>query len=149
MKYELNSKEVHERTTPQLINEVTPGYVFVFGSNTLGRHGRGAAQDALRFGATPGVGEGHVGNTYALPTKGSDFRKSLPLEVVQKYVNKFVDYAVSKPELTFLVTPVGTGLAKYSVQQVAPLFYRALYVRNVHLPSTFWKVLLQKIGNTK
>lgn len=149
MSYTLTPQEVQKRTTPQLVSGLQPGYVFVFGSNTLGVHGRGAAVDALHFGAKHGVGEGHEGNTYALPTKGSDFRKSLPLQTLQTHVNKFVSYAKNNPQLTFLVTPVGTGLAKYSPQQVAPLFFDAVYLRNVHLPPQFWKVILQKIGTTK
>lgn len=49
--------------------------VFVFGSNTEGRHGAGAAKTAKeQFGAQYGVAEGLTGNAYALPTK--DLNKS-------------------------------------------------------------------------
>ena len=44
--------------------------IFVFGSNLAGRHGAGAALDARRYhGAVYGVGEGLMGNAYAIPTK--------------------------------------------------------------------------------
>jgi hypothetical protein len=41
--------------TPDNIRELPPNYVFVFGSNYAGRHGRGAAKLALqKFGAKYG-----------------------------------------------------------------------------------------------
>jgi hypothetical protein len=46
------------------------GVIFVFGSNPEGRHGLGSAKVAKdKFGAVYGVGEGLMGNSYALPTK--------------------------------------------------------------------------------
>ena len=43
--------------------------IFVFGSNSQGSHGGGAAWYAHKnFGAEWGVGEGLTGRTYALPT---------------------------------------------------------------------------------
>lgn len=47
-----------------------PGTVFVFGSNTEGRHGAGAARVAReQFGAVYGRAEGLQGNAYAIATK--------------------------------------------------------------------------------
>lgn len=140
----MNIQEINERTTPQLISEVSGNFIFVFGSNLLGNHGLGAAKDALKFGAQNGSPEGHVGNTYAIPTKGYNFRKSLPLDIIEKHIDKFIKYAKENPDLIFLVTPIGTGLAKYSAHQIAPLFIEATAIKNIYLPNIFWKILYKK-----
>lgn len=51
------------------ITQMTGNNIFVFGSNPEGRHGAGAAKQAMKFGAKYGKGRGLSGNTYALPTK--------------------------------------------------------------------------------
>jgi len=96
--------------------------IFVFGSNLAGIHGAGAARYALNnCGAIWGHGVGLQGSSYAIPTR--DHRiKTLPLETIQKYVDDFIQFARSTPNLTFEVTPIGCGLAGYSVYQIAPMF---------------------------
>lgn len=96
--------------------------VFVFGSNLAGRHGAGAALWARRHrGAIYGRGIGRQGNSYAIPTKGADLH-SLPLDVIQQYVGDFLAYAREHPDLEFQVTPIGTGLAGYRHEDIAPMF---------------------------
>lgn len=96
--------------------------VFVFGSNKAGHHGKGAALWAKQHrGAVYGVGVGPTGNSYAIPTKDENLR-TLPLSEIQGYVAGFISYAFDHPELTFQVTPIGTGLAGYSHEQIAPMF---------------------------
>ncbi len=96
--------------------------VFVFGSNLAGRHGAGAAKFArLHRGAVYGVGEGRMGNSYALPTKDAHIR-TLPLPEVHRHVQNFIFHARAHPKDTFQVTPVGCGLAGYTREQIAPLF---------------------------
>jgi hypothetical protein len=59
------------------------GYVFVFGSNPEGRHGAGAAKTAAtQFGAKYWIGEGLVGNSYALPTKDLRVKKNRGLRSI-------------------------------------------------------------------
>lgn len=53
----------------ELITSLGENQIFVFGSNPEGRHGAGAAKQALQFGATYGKGRGLSGSTYALVTK--------------------------------------------------------------------------------
>jgi hypothetical protein len=92
--------------------------VFVFGSNLAGRHGKGAALEAVKhWGAEYGVGEGRTGNAYALPTKDEKL-KTLPLEDVRQSYIRFWKYAFRNPEVQFLLTPFGTGLAGYSVSEI-------------------------------
>lgn len=55
--------------TPERIEELSSGEIFVFGSNLNGNHYGGAARIAYeKFGAEWGVAEGLSGNTYAIPT---------------------------------------------------------------------------------
>lgn len=125
-------------TTPDQINELAPGWVFVFGSNAKGIHGRGAALHARReFGAVLGVGEGLTGNTcYAFPTLDGNLRKRT-MDELRESADKFRKCADDHPELTFLVTKVGTGLAGYTELEMAPLF--ADMPDNVVLPEG-WKL---------
>lgn len=118
--------------------------VFVFGSNTGGRHGKGAALAALRkYGAIYGQGEGMQGNSYAIPTKGvhptSGRLYTLSLDIIKLAVLEFIDYADNHPELTFQLTPIGCGLAGYKPEQIAPMFKNAPL--NVELPPEFRAVL--------
>lgn len=92
--------------------------IFVFGSNLAGRHGKGAALEAVRhWGAEYGVGEGRTGNAYALPTKDVNL-KTLPLPDIQQAFIRFWKYALRHPEDQFLLTPFGTGLAGYHVSEI-------------------------------
>lgn len=103
-------------------NVATTATVFVFGSNLAGRHGKGAAVDAVkRFGAIRGVGVGFAGNSYAIPTKDENIR-TISLSRIRPHVAEFVDYAKNHPESTFFVTRIGCGLAGYSDQDIAPMF---------------------------
>lgn len=109
--------------------------IFVFGSNIQGSHGGGAAWYAYKqFGAEWGVGEGLTGRTYALPTM--EGKASL-----KKAVDNFIACAKQHPELTFMVTAVGCGIAGYRPDEVAPLFKEATSLENVYLPEVFWKAL--------
>jgi hypothetical protein len=117
--------------------------IFVFGSNEAGIHGKGAALDAyLRFNAERGVGNGATGRCYAIPTKDSNI-KTLPIKSILFYVNKFRHYAISNPNLRFIVTPIVCGLAGYKVNDIALLF--AEMPSNVILPEEFQVVLNQRL----
>lgn len=109
--------------------------IFVFGSNIQGSHGGGAAWYAHKnFGAEWGVGEGLTGRTYALPTMEGPTS-------LKHAVDNFVACAKQHPDLTFLVTAVGCGIAGYRPDEVAPLFKEATSLENVFLPQVFWEVL--------
>jgi hypothetical protein len=104
-------------------NKLNDGrHFFVFGSNLRGAHGAGAALIAKKhWGAVLGVGRGPVGASYALPTK--DVRiQTLPLADVERNIKEFLLFASFHPDLTFLVTRVGCGLAGFKDEQIAPLF---------------------------
>ena len=113
--------------------------IFVFGSNLAGRHGKGAALFAKQnHGAIYGQGIGLQGNSYAIPTKDK-YIKTLPLSEISNHVFDFLVFAEKNPELTFVVTPIGCGLAGYTPEQIAPMFIDA--PNNCILPPEFKAVL--------
>lgn len=98
-----------------------PDRVFVFGSNLAGRHGAGAAKDALGYhGALYGLAEGIQGMSYGIATK-DEHLKSRSLEDIQESVKTFVEFTHVYP-LYFYVTALGTGYAGYEHEQIAPMF---------------------------
>lgn len=129
-------KKKKGRVTPEWIDDLQENQVFVFGSNLAGMHGGGAARIArLRFGAVMGNGVGMQGRSYAIPTMQGG------TETIRPYVNDFIAYAKEHPELTFLVTPIGCGIAGFEPEDIAPLFEKASNVENIWLPKSFWEVL--------
>lgn len=115
--------------------------IFVFGSNLLGIHKKGAALCALKeHGAILGQGVGLQGNSYAIPTKETPYR-SLDTIAINKYVADFLSYAYWTPENIYNVTPIGCGLAGYKPHQIAPLFSLAKFISNIKLPAEFVSVL--------
>ena len=124
------------RVTPDFITELKEGEIFVFGSNKEGMHGGGAARIAYKeFGAIWGEGVGMTGRCYAIPTMDGS------LDIIRKHVDDFTEYAAAHPELTFLVTRIGCGIAGWRDSEIAPLFGKASELGNVTLPEKFWKIL--------
>ncbi len=118
-----------KRTTPEIITELKPGEIFVFGSNLSGMHGGGAAYAAYRkFGAIMGQGVGLQGQSYAIPTMQGG------VETIKPYVDEFIEFAKNHPELTFLVTRIGCGIAGFTDEEISPLFEKAHNVENIVLP---------------
>ena len=129
-------KQALTRVTPERIINLEEGQVFVFGSNLQGHHDGGAARVAReRFGAIYGQGVGLQGQSYAIPTM------NLPLGEISRYVDEFIWFADSHPEMTFMVTRIGCGIAGFRDEEIAPLFAKAYSLPNVFLPMSFWKIL--------
>ena len=126
----------HRECTSEKISQLAPNEVFVFCSNLAGMHGGGAARAAYqRFGAVMGQGVGLQGQSYAIPTMQGG------VETIQPYVDEFIDFAKAHPELKFLVTPIGCGIAGFRVAEIAPLFAAAIDVENVILPRPFVNII--------
>lgn len=127
----------HNQKVTGLIEKLNSNEIFVFGSNEAGTHGKGAALQALKFGAIRGVGEGIQGSTYGIPTKNKKI-KTLSISKIEKYIQNFTNYASENTHLTFLVTSIGCGYAGYKPKDIAPLFKDAINLDNVYLPQEFW-----------
>ena len=126
--------------TPENIQELQENEVFVFGSNVAGIHGAGAARLAYeKFGAILGQGYGWNYKSFAIPTKDKSV-KTLPLEVIQVYIQGFEAFAIANFMLTFYVTEIGCGLARYTPDQIAPLFKSSYQLPNVYMPKRFWEI---------
>lgn len=132
-------KQIGARITPEHIENLEPGQIFVFGSNLDGAHYGGAARLAnQRFGAVMGQGVGLQGQSYAIPTMQGG------VETIKPYVDEFLAFADRHPEMTFLVTRIGCGIAGFTPMEIAPLFAGALGLQNVCLPQDFWNVINYK-----
>lgn len=125
-----------ERITSENITSLKENEIFVFGSNLAGMHGGGAARVAYnKFGAIWGQGVGLQGQSYGIPTMHGGVVR------IQPYVDEFIIFAEEHPEMHFLVTRVGCGIAGFKDEEIAPLFKRAMALENVSLPESFWKCL--------
>ena len=123
--------------TPDMISTLKDNEIFVFGSNLDGMHGGGAARAAYnRFGAVWGQGVGLQGQSYAIPTMQGG------VETIKPYVDEFIEFALAHPELKFLVTRIGCGIAGFRDEQIAPLFSSAIDKENIILPREFVEAIL-------
>ena len=129
------------RTTPDDIKKLEQEQIFVFGSNLSGRHGKGAAKTALGWGAKWGQATGLQGRTYGIPTKDASIRRTLTVTEIEPFVDEFIEFAKNNPDMIFLVTEIGCGLAGHKQKDIAPLFINAVDVENIHLPEKFWHKL--------
>lgn len=124
------------RIASDRIDTLRPGEIFVFGSNLAGMHGGGAARLAWqKFGAVWGQGVGLQGQSYAIPTMQGG------VETIKPYVDEFIEFARLNPQLNFLVTEIGCGIAGFTPEEIAPLFEAAKTVENIALPRRFREVL--------
>lgn len=122
--------------TPDCILSLKSNEIFVFGCNLHGLHQGGAAKHAHRyFGAIWRQGVGLQGQSYAIPTMQGG------IETIKPYVEDFIFFAQAHPELRFLVTRIGSGIAGFKDEDIASLFREALCFDNIVLPYEFIKVL--------
>lgn len=120
-------------------------HIFVFGSNTEGRHGKGAALYALQnFGAIYGNPRGIQGRSYAIITKnlnpklGKFGKRSVSLPFISGQILRLKWFATQCPFLTFFVSKIGTGNAGYTDKEIKSLFDNwAPWPENVDLSE--WK----------
>ena len=120
-----------QRVTPERITHLEKNEIFVFGSNLAGAHGGGAAYIAYKkFGAIWGQGVGLQGQSYGSPTMQGG------VETIKPYVDEFIEFARQHPEYTFLVTPIGCGIAGFTADDIAPLFAHAIHTDNILLPES-------------
>lgn len=129
-----------------IITSLGENQIFVFGSNPEGRHGAGAAKQALQFGATYGKERGLSGSTYALVTKnltrgyiepstGIKYRKygGVSYSMLTDNIKELYDCAEQHPDKHFLIPyKVGdTNLNGYSTEVLTLLFKKHKIPNNV------------------
>lgn len=126
-----------KRVSPKWIDNLEENEIFVFGSNLSGLHGGGAAKLAMKFGAIWGQGIGLNGQTYAIPTMQGG------VNTIKPYVDDFLLFTKAHPELKFLVTEIGCGIAGFTVKEIAPLFKTSINeeFENIYLPKSFYEEL--------
>ena len=85
------------KTFTGLITKLEPNQIFVFGSNTQGRHGSGNARAAMDcFGAVYGQAKGLQGQSYAIITK--DLTKEVHPSITKETIREQIDmlYALAR-----------------------------------------------------
>lgn len=118
-----------------MINNLEQNQIIVVGTNLAGKHLGGAARQAHNdFGLVWGVGEGLYGKTYAFPTLTEDFGKRA-IASLQESVRKLYQCCNDNQDKQFLLTPVGTGIAGYAVNEMKALFTNP--PTNLVLPEEF------------
>lgn len=132
---------MENRIASDNITKLNPNEIFVFGSNLSGRHGKGAAKQALTWGAIWGQGAGLQGRTYGIPSKNASITRTLSVKEIKPFVDDFIKFAKDNQNLIFLVTEIGCGLANLTPKEIAPLFKEAIDIENIHLPKRFWHKL--------
>lgn len=138
------------KTYSGMITELEPNQVFVFGSNTQGRHGKGAALIARnKFGAVYGQSEGPQGQSYAIITKDltSSIQPSRTKEQIIEQIQKLYEYARKNPDKEFLVAYSGTGtnLNYYSNQDMAQMFAVNPIPGNIVFEENFSKLVFASV----
>ena len=118
---------IQRKTYSGMIQNLAPNQVFVFGSNTQGRHSKGAALTAKnKFGAIYGQAEGPQGQSYAIITKDltKNTHPSRTPEQIKEQIHNLYEYARENPDKEFLVaySGKGTNLNAYSNQEMADMF---------------------------
>ena len=118
--------------------------VYVFGSNSEGRHGKGDALLAARcFGARYGVAKGRTGKSYAVMVKHlSVGKRSVPIQEISRQTRKLLGYAERWPKLLFVIARIGCVNGGYEIHEIASLFRPWVLPPNVILNTAFgqyWK----------
>lgn len=109
------------------ITTLPPNGIFVFGSNTEGRHGKGAALVAKeKFGAILGQPGGMQGRSYGIITKDltKNLHPSIPSFDIILQINTLYFTAKLNPDKEYYIAYSGTGsnLNGYTPQEMAGFF---------------------------
>ena len=137
---------IQRKTYSGMIQNLAPNQVFVFGSNTQGKHGKGAALTAKnKFGAIYGQAEGPQGQSYAIITKDltKNTHPSRTPEQIKEQIHNLYEYARENPDKEFLVAYSGKGanLNAYSNQEMADMFGSESIPNNIVFEQEFNKLI--------
>lgn len=131
------------------ITQLSENQIFVFGSNTEGRHSLGAALFARNnFGAIYGQSEGLQGQTYAIITKDLTKRvhPSRTKEQIIEQIRKLYNFAIDNPNKEFFIAyKVGKNLNAYSSFEMADMFASLDIPENIVFEEGFAVLVRTKI----
>lgn len=124
--------------------------IFVFGSNTEGRHGKGAALFAReQFGAIYGQAAGLQGNSYAIITKDLTKKRhpSISKEVIEEQIKELYKFAKQHTQLCFYVAYQNRpseiyNLNGYSNKDMAEMFICSEIPDNVFFEESFAQLMI-------
>ena len=142
----IESKMKPHKTYVGRFTNFTKKHIFVFGSNTQGRHGKGAAKVALLdHGAKYGQARGLQGQSYAIITKDLTqwSHPSRTEEQIKEEIKELYDFAVDNPELEFVI-PYNTSsdnLNFYSAQEMANFFGAFEIPKNIIFEVEFYSLI--------
>lgn len=122
--------------------------IFVFGSNTQGRHGKGSSLIAIKkFNAIYGQAEGLQGQSYAIITK--DLTKkthpSRTKDQIKQQIEKLYEFANKNKDKEFYVaySSAGFNLNAYSSQEMADMFNSFNIPINIVFEEGFSELLIK------
>lgn len=119
------------RTTPKDSHRWGDIYVYGSGDN---KNGETEAFIASKYFGAGKVIEGIDKRAYAIPVVGRS------LDDIKLAVERFIEYAETHQDKTFLVTEIGCSKAGYTPKDIAPMFEKAKAMSNVYLPMVFKNV---------
>lgn len=134
------------KTYKGVITTLGPNQIFVFGSNTHGRHGKGSALIAFKkFGAIYGQAEGLQGRSFAIITKDLTCYKHpsrKPSQIIEQ-IGKLYEFAeLNKDKEFFIVYKANSNnLNSYSPQSMATFFGALSIPSNIVFEDEFYKLI--------
>lgn len=134
------------KTYKGLITKLEPHQIFVFGSNTQGIHGAGAALWALKnAGAIWGQSKGLQGQAYGIITKDLNAKKhpSISVGYILFQLKRLAVFAALYPDKEFLIAYAGNSvnLNGYTPKQMANMFSQIEWSENVIFEEEFSKLI--------
>ena len=123
--------QITERITPKEFHRW--GGILVYGTGENKNNETEGYMAMKNFGATDKL-EGIDHNAYGIPTVGRS------LDEIKAAVDRFIEYAETNKDKTFLVSQIGCSKAEYTPKQIAPMFEKAKAMNNVYLPKEFIEV---------
>ena len=142
LKYIFNNKM---KLYKNKITTINKNQIFIFGSNTEGRHGKGAAKFALDYcGAKYGNPQGLQGNSYAIITKNlkSKIQPSITQDYIKAQIKTLYDLAKTKKcEFIIPYSANSENLNGYTPQEMADMFSAFPIPINIKFEYEFFKLM--------
>lgn len=117
-----------------MITELWPGQIFVFGSNTSGKHIGGAALQAKQWGAKDGLSKGLSGRTYAIETMIIENQEFIGWDKIKEQLLELCDCAMKNDDYQFLLTAIGCGIAGGNLEDLEKI------LEDIDLPENIKKL---------